>query len=215
MQRVVGDFKGANVEPEFGATPIGEGVELDQLPIGRREATIDLHGGNVGAGRTLVLALTGDPGIEGRELAAQRFNLADATAFFVITVVEAEEAFFVDQFFDCCRIRKHDFEFDAVVFPHGVEILVGFGVEATRVEAEDFDVFFQFGGHINEHDIFGPTEGDGDVVKLLKRVLQDFLRGLASEFSIELGDVRLGEGAGKLNHSALSRDVRIEFTCAF
>jgi hypothetical protein len=213
VQRIEGNLVSPEVQPHFLRTPVGQGVVLNQLPIGRAKAIVDLHHGDIGAGGALVFALAGDPGIDGAEFAAEGLDFADTAAFFVVVFVEAVEAFFAHEFFDGGGIGIHHFDLDAVVFADGVEVLVGFGMEAARVEAEDLDILLEFDGHIDQDDILGPTEGDRNVVKLLQGLCEDFLGGLAGEFGIECGDRLGGHWASELRHG-FSLGIRKIFGCS-
>src|SRR5262249_3213341 len=92
VQRVVRHIIRADVTPHVCGTPRRQRIELRDAVIDRRECRIVLLGWHVDSSDALVAALPGDPCIEPREVAAQRFDLPDRAALLVSVAVEAKES---------------------------------------------------------------------------------------------------------------------------
>ncbi len=135
-------------------------------------------------GGVLVLALAGDPGVEGGEFAAEWRYFADVAAFFVAVFVKAVEAFFFDEGFKGGCVGGEDFDGDAVMLADLVDELVGFGVETACVEAEYVEVGVDFVGHVDEDHVFGSAEGDVEVIEQAEGAFEDFLGALLVEFGL-------------------------------
>src|SRR5581483_1860767 len=76
VERVVGDVALAHVLPDLLLGPLGERVELDDRAV----VVVDLDLADVRPGRPLVAPQAGDPGVERRQVARERLDLADVAA---------------------------------------------------------------------------------------------------------------------------------------
>ena len=175
MQAVVGNFQHANVIPYILAGVIGQGVELDQLALRGAESAVHLDHRDIGTGRALVLALTGNPGVHAGQLAPQGSDLADAAALTMAALVEVEQALLLHIGFQRLMIRGEDFDLYPVVLAHLLEESVGLRVQPAGVQGEDPNVGVDLPGHVQHNDVVGATEGQPEVVEVVHGQLQYLL----------------------------------------
>ena len=115
MQAVVRQLQHADVAPHLFAGHLRQRVELVQGAFRRGERRVDFQRRHLAASAgALVAALAGGPGADTCEFAAQRFDLADAAAFAMAVLIEAEQAFLFDEGLQLARVRRDQFYVDLV-----------------------------------------------------------------------------------------------------
>ena len=177
VQRVVGQLQHADVAPDLGAGHLRQRVELAEGVVRGGEGGIDLQHRHLAArAGALVAALAGGPGAHAGQFAAQRFDLADAAAFAVAILVEAEQALLAHQRFQAGVVRAENLDGQRIVFAHLFDEPVGLRMQAPGVQAEHPDVPVQLPGHVHQHHILRAAEGQPQVVtEVLEGELEDVL----------------------------------------
>src|SRR5690606_22195406 len=126
VQRIVRHVVGTYVIPDLPGSPVHQRVVFGEGFVGSGECLVILYHWNTGPGTgTLVLALTGDPGVQSQQFLSQRPDLADAATLLVVILVKTEQALFGDQFLYRFRIGKQDVQFDIVMFANRFDKFVG------------------------------------------------------------------------------------------
>src|SRR5438552_2156601 len=162
VQLVVRHVLFADMAPDVGERPAGQRVALQQGRAGvagEVRVGLDLRNARTSR-RTLIGALPGDPGVEARELALERLDLAHLAALLVAVLVEAEGPLASHQILDLDEVGERHVDHDAVVLAHRLEEAVSLGVQPPGVEAEDAEPLSALDGEIDEHDVLGTAERD-------------------------------------------------------
>ena len=106
----------------------------------------------------LVLALPGNPGAQAAELAPQRLDLAHAAALGVAIAIETEQPLLANHRLNGPGCWHQQLDGDVVVLAHALDVRVGFGVQATRVQRKDINGQTGLVGHVDQHHVFRATE---------------------------------------------------------
>nr|GFB50266.1 hypothetical protein [Tanacetum cinerariifolium] len=193
VQRVVRQFKHADVIPHVRAAHLGQRVEFVEWAFRRRECTVDFdHRHVVARAWALVPTLPGGPGGDAGKFAPQRLDLANTAALAMAVAVEAEQALFLDHRFEFFPIRADDIDVDLVLLAHLIDESIGLRVQPAGVQTEHLDVFVEFPGHVHQYHVFGTAEGNPQIVaEVLEGELEDVGRGF---IGIRGGDVIDVEG---------------------
>ncbi len=166
VERVVGDLVLQDVLPDLGRGPVGEGVPFDEGPFRvDGEAGVKLNNGDLIAGAgALVAALAGDVGVDPvGQGAAQGFDFADAAALGVAVAAEREQPLLLDELLHSVRLGEERFDGDVVTVADRLKELKGLGVEPARIQRESAEGEAKAGGHVDQDDVFGAAEGDGQL----------------------------------------------------
>src|SRR5471032_1579438 len=100
MQPAVPRLRTGEGSSDWFAGPLCPWGELVQGAHGRGERAVHFQHRDVAAGAGAPdAALTGGPGGDASQLAAQGLDLADAAAFAMAVLIEAEQALFLDERF--------------------------------------------------------------------------------------------------------------------
>ena len=140
--------------------------------------------------------LAGDPRVERLQLLSQRLDLANAAALLVSVLVEGEHALLAHQLGHRVLVGEGELDLDVEVLLDVVEELVRLGVQPTGVEGEDAKGAAGELGVLDQRDVLGAGEGDGEAVaEELEGFVHDLHHGLVLELGIEIGPVDAGGGA--------------------
>src|SRR6266571_2511749 len=158
VQDVVRDVVGADVVPDLLPGPLRQRVQLHQV-----EQLVPLHQSGVGAGRRLVAADAGDPGLEAAEVALERLHLADLAAEVGLPAVEI--AAVLGRLLLDRHERFHADDPYAVLLHDAVADLEGLLEEVVGVEIEDRHRPIDPRDHVDQrHVLRAEAAGQGDAV---------------------------------------------------
>ena len=154
---VIRDLVRAHVVPDLVERPVGERVELDDVPV----LTVELDLRDVAPAHPLLAAEAGDPRVERRELALQRFDLADVAArdpevdrpVHQVRPVRHRELRHV------AAVRHLELHVDAVALVDLLEQRVRLRRQAPGVEREDPDVRVDAPRHVHQSQPVDATRG--------------------------------------------------------
>src|SRR5947207_1961390 len=141
----------AHVVPDLVLRPFGEWVELHDRTV----VVIDLDLPDVRAGRPLVAAETGDPGVECREMSRQRSNLAHVAAEKAVLdrFAKQVEALPLDHPADVLLLRREYLEVQArVAIAEPGDQVVRLRRQPARVDGEDVTIGIDPVGHVDDRD---------------------------------------------------------------
>src|SRR5690554_4457701 len=140
VKLIVGYVKHADIVPNLLRCPVGQGIELDQLPLCSGIAFVDLHHRNMGAGAgALVSPLSGDPSIQACQLALEGSDLANTAALLVAVLIKAEQALFFHEIFYRGALREQHLQVQVVMLANLIDKAIGFLMQAARVQGEYLD----------------------------------------------------------------------------
>ena len=153
VESVVRDVVAVDIGPDLAPGPVGEGIDLDDAPMG----LVDLHLSHPGACRCLLPAQPGDPGVEPGERALERLDLPDRAAALagLNTAVEEVDASFAGHGLDGLGAGEEDLDVEIVALPDRLHDGVGLGHQPPRVEREDPDTICQLRHHVDQYDALG------------------------------------------------------------
>ena len=164
VQRVYRQAERPDGVPDVLRAGVGQWIELHQRGTALApEGRVELHHRHVAAGRALVAALAGDPGLESRELARERRDLAHAAALLVAVLIEAEQALGPHQALDRGGIGKAvlDAQFEVVLYR--LEVAVRLRMQPPGVEAEHAERQAALTRVLDQSHVFSATEADGHI----------------------------------------------------
>ncbi len=146
---VVRDLVLVDVGPHAVEGPVGERVELHDAAV----ILVDLDLRDVPAAPPLLAPKAGHPRVERRELALQRFHLADLAAREpeVDPAIHQVRAVLLHEAFDLEPVGELELDLDAVAVADLLEQRVGLGRQAAGVEREHADRRVDPPGHVDEH----------------------------------------------------------------
>ena len=200
MEAIHRDVVLAHVGRDLVFGPVGDGIQLDDAAVG----LVDLHLGGVGAGDVLVPAQPGDPGVDVREVAGERLDLANPAAPLALLdgLVEEVQALLAHHRLDVGGAREDDLDLLVVAVAHAIHEVVGLLGEPPRVQGEDPRRRIDALHHVEQHHAFPGAEGAREREpggKILDCPAQDFGGAPA------LGFTRVDE----LQHFVINRVFRL------
>src|SRR5471030_1678211 len=152
VQRIDGDVAGLQIGPHVGFSPVREWIEL-----GDTTRRVMLFFMQLNTRYRLLAALSRDPRAHIFQRAIQRFNLTNtATAFTQIdTFIERVQTVITDILFNRLRLRMKLFDVVAITLFHTIEHAQRFGMQTTRVQREDADLYVARKNGVREQHVFG------------------------------------------------------------
>ena len=172
---VVRDLVRAHIVPDLVERPVGERVELHDVPV----LPIELDLRDVAPAHPLLAAEPGDPRVERRELALQGFDLADVAArdpevdraVHQVRPVRRRELRHVP------AVRHLELDMDAVALVDLLEQRVRLRRQAPGVEREDPDIRVDAPRHVHQRQpVDAPRGADRDPrVERVERPCEELL----------------------------------------
>jgi len=80
-------------------------------------------------------------------------------------LVETEQTFFPDEFFERGTVRRKHVDRDVVMTAHLFDEPVGLGVQPAGIEGEYPDARIDLHRHIDQDHVLGAAEGNGNVIE--------------------------------------------------
>ncbi len=176
------------IAPHLGPAPGRQRVDLHQAV--REKLRVGLEGRQLRPGGwILVVALAGDPCVDGRELAAQGLHLALLAAFMMAIAVKGGQTLLVHHGLEETIVRKQHLDGDTKVLAHLIDEAIGLREKPPCIQGKDTKRLACGLRHVDQHHILGPAEGDGSPGETPQGQLHDDLRFQCCAAGVEFLDI--------------------------